>query len=302
MTDLITLERDGASAEIALAGAEARAWRVGGRDLLWPGDPAIWSQVSPILFPVVGWTRDGARVEGRHYPLGLHGFAASQTFALETRSDRAARLTLRDNADTRALYPFAFRLTIEYRLGERALEIAIEVENADRSPMPYACGLHPGFRWPFAGGPREGCEIRFERPERPEVPVILPGGMVSARRRPIPIEGAALKLTDALFARDALCFLEPASRSLRFVEPSGAAIELALGDFPLFALWMRPGAPFLCLEAWTGYSDPEGFAGELKEKPGMRILAGGESARHRATYSFIAAGEPAPPGGSGGRR
>ena len=28
-------------------------------DLLWPGDPAIWSQISPILFPVVGWTRDG---------------------------------------------------------------------------------------------------------------------------------------------------------------------------------------------------------------------------------------------------
>ena len=46
------------------------AWSVGGRDLLWPGDPAIWDQISPILFPVVGWTRDGARVAGRQYPLG----------------------------------------------------------------------------------------------------------------------------------------------------------------------------------------------------------------------------------------
>jgi galactose mutarotase-like enzyme len=52
---------------------------------------------------------------------------------------------------------------------------------------------------------------------------------------------------------------------------------------------MRPGAPFLCLEAWTGYSDPEGFTGELKDKPGMRLLGAGETARHSATYSFIEA-------------
>jgi galactose mutarotase-like enzyme len=287
--NVIKLSHGGASAEIAMAGAEARAWRVDGRDLLWPGDPAIWSQISPILFPVVGWTRDGARVDGRQYALGLHGFAAAQAFKLEAQSDSAARLTLEDNADTRAVYPFAFRLTVDYRLGESALEIAIEVENKDPAPMPYACGLHPGFRWPFAGGPREGCEIQFEKPERPEIPVLAPGGMVSNRTRPIPIEGSTLKLTDELFARDALCFINPASRWLRFVEPSGAAIELALGGFSDFALWMRPGAPFLCLEAWTGYSDPEGFTGELKDKPGMRILTPGETARHSATYSFTPA-------------
>jgi galactose mutarotase-like enzyme len=288
-TDVVKLAHGGASAEIALAGAEARVWRANGRDLLWPGDAATWPQISPILFPVVGWTRDGARVDGRQYALGLHGFAASQTFALETQSDSAVRLTLNDNAETRAVYPFAFRLTVDYRLGESALEIAIEVENQGAPPMPYACGLHPGFRWPFAAGPREGCEIQFEKPERPEIPVIMPGGMVSTLTRPIPIDGSTLKLTDELFAHDALCFIDPASRWLRFVEPSGAAIELALGGFPHFALWMRPGAPFLCLEAWTGYSDPEGFTGELEEKPGMRVLASGEIARHSATYSFIPA-------------
>jgi galactose mutarotase-like enzyme len=196
---------------------------------------------------------------------------------------------LSDNAETRAVYPFDFRLTIDYRLGESALEIAIEVENKGSTPMPYACGLHPGFRWPFTEGPREGCEIQFEKPERPEIPVIAPGGLISPRMRPIPIEGSVLKLADALFAQDALCFLDPASRSLRFVEPGGAAIELTLGGFSHAALWMRPGAPFLCLEAWTGYSDPEGFAGELKDNPGMRMLAAGETARHSATYSFIEA-------------
>ena len=286
---VVTLRHGGASAEIALAGAEARAWRVEGRDLLWPSDPTVWDQISPILFPVVGWTRNGARVDGRQYALGLHGFAAAQTFAVETQSASAVRLTLRDNAETRAVYPFAFRLTIDYRLRESALEIAVEVENKDSAAMPYAAGLHPGFRWPFDGGPRETYEIHFEKPERLEVPAIAPGGLISSRKLPIPIEGSLLKLNDDLFTGQALCFIDPASRSLRFVAPSGAAIALDMGGFPHFALWMRGGAPFLCLEAWTGYSDPEGFAGELKDKPAMRLLAASETARHQAIYSFTPA-------------
>ena len=55
----ITLTHSDARATIALLGAEARSWRIAGRDLLWPGDPAIWSDISPILYPVVGWPRDG---------------------------------------------------------------------------------------------------------------------------------------------------------------------------------------------------------------------------------------------------
>jgi galactose mutarotase-like enzyme len=286
---LVELATPTSSAAISTLGAEPQSWIVDGRQLLWSGDPAWWPKRSPILFPVVGWTRDGARVDGRHYALGLHGFAAAQDFAVETQSEHSARLTLRDNDQTRAVYPFAFRLTVDYRLGDSALEIALEVENAGAAPMPYACGLHPGFRWPFAEGPRAGCVVQFEQPELPEVPVVVPGGLISTRRRPVPIVGSTLGLTDALFAKDALCFLGLASRYLRFVEPSGAAIEMALGGFQHAALWMRPGAPFLCMEAWTGYSDPEGFEGELKEKPGMRILAEGESARHSATYSFTPA-------------
>jgi len=54
-------------------------------------------------------------------------------------------------------------------------------------------------------------------------------------------------------------------------------------------LWTRPGAPFLCLEAWTGYSDPENFAGELSAKPSMRMLGPGERARHEARFVYRAA-------------
>jgi galactose mutarotase-like enzyme len=285
----IALAAGEARLAIARRGAEAIAWSVGGVELLWPGDPAIWGEISPILYPVVGWTRDGARVGGRHYRLGLHGFASAEDFAVETGGGAFARLTLRDNATTRALYPFGFAFAVEYRLAGAALEITLEVANSGDAPAPYACGLHPGFRWPFAGAGRAGARVRFEKDEPAHVPAIAPGGLISAKTRAIPLEGKALPLDDELFGGDALCFLEPASRSLRFEQADGSAIAMDFSGFGMAALWTRPGAPFLCLEAWTGYSDPEGFAGDLFEKPAMRALAPGERARHRAVYRYFAA-------------
>ena len=285
----IALAAGAARLAIARRGGEAIAWSVGGVELLWPGDPAIWGEISPILYPVVGWTRDGARVGGRHYPLRLHGFASGEDFAVESADAAFARLTLRDSAKTRALYPFAFEFAVEYRLVGAALEITLEVANPGDAPAPYACGLHPGFRWPFAGAGRAGAVVRFEKDEPAGVPALAPGGLISAQSRAIPLKGKVLPLDDELFASDALCFLEPTSRSLRFEQADGSAIEMDFSGFGMAALWTRPGAPFLCLEAWTGYSDPEGFGGDLFEKPAMRTLAPGRRARHRAVYRYFPA-------------
>ena len=104
--------------------------------------------------------------------------------------------------------------------------------------------------------------------------------------RPIPMCGRNLPLSDALFAHDALCFLDCASRSLAFIDASGASITMEYESFQHAALWTRPGAPFLCLEAWTGYSDPDGFTGDLFEKPSMRVLEPGAQARHEARFVF----------------
>ncbi len=282
----VQLTHGDARATIALLGAEARSWRIAERDLLWPGDPAIWSDISPILYPVVGWTRDGARVEGMQFALGLHGFARFENFAVEVAGPHFARLTLSDNERTHAVYPFQFAFVLEYRLSFDTLEVAIEVANPGVRPAPYACGLHPGFRWPLGAAGREGALVRFEKAERPEVPRIEPGGLVGKTMRPIPLQGRDLPLSDALFANDALWFLNCESRSLSFIDASGASITMEFPGFPHAALWTRPCAPFICLEAWTGYSDPDGFTGDLSEKPGMRALEPAARARHEARFVF----------------
>ena len=146
--------------------------------------------------------------------------------------------------------------------------------------------MHPGFRWPLGSAGREGALVQFEKAERPEVPELAPGGLIRSTTRPIPICGRNLPLSDALFDRDALCFLDCASRSLTFIDASGASITMEYESFQHVGLWTRPGAPFLCLEPWTGYSDPDGFTGDLFEKPSMRVLEPGEQARHEARFVF----------------
>ncbi len=286
MSDAILLEADGDSAEISPFGAELSAWRAAGVDMIWAKDPKVWDQTAPVLFPVVGWTRDGrVTVEGKTYPLALHGFAWKKCFEIAERRPDYLRLVLLDDAETHALYPFAFRFEVEFRLRKGALDNNLIVTNTDPRPLPYACGLHPAFRWPLAGSTAPHS-ILFEKPENPDVPIIGPGGLFSKPVRKTPLEGNRLPLEPQMFTRDALCFLNLDSQSLVFDNGAGARLKVTLDDFPHVGFWTLPPAPYLCIEPWTGYGDPEDFHGDLYQKPSMRILTPGARARHGASFAF----------------
>lgn len=284
----IELEAGPSRAVVSPLGAEMRAWSVDGVPLLWEPDPAIWADVAPVLFPVVGWTR-GSRilVDGRSYPLGLHGFARGQNFAVVERSPSHVRFALAPNEETKALYPFDWRLELEYRLEPAALRTELVVGNAGLRAMPYACGLHPGFRWPFAGGTPEDYAISFAEAERDTVPVISPDGLFTRAMRRVPLDGRRIALSPDLMSREALCFLDLRSRAVAFAHEGGATITVELEDFPHLALWSRPGGRYLCIEAWTGHGDYVDANGDLFQKASMRHLAPGESARHAVKFSFV---------------
>ncbi|BBK39037.1 aldose 1-epimerase [Allostella sp. ATCC 35155] len=284
--DPILLESGPAHAAISPRGAEPVAWRVRDVPLLWTVDPAWWARTAPVLFPVVGWSRDGhVRIDGVRRPMPVHGFAPAAGFDVVEQAADRVRLELTDGPATRASYPFRFRLSVEWHLSADRLAAVVTVGNPGNRPLPFAVGLHPGFCWPLAGAPRAGHRVRFARPERAEVPVIAPGGLFSDRRRPVPIAAdGVLELDDRLFASEALCFLDAASRRMRYENGRGQAIIVDAPDFPHVVLWSRPGAPFLSVESWTGHGDPEGFAGELCERPSIRLLAPGASVHHRACW------------------
>ncbi|MFO1149067.1 MAG: aldose 1-epimerase family protein [Alsobacter sp.] len=291
--DVVQIGEGEISARVALRGAELVSWRVGGRELLWQGDPAFWPERSPVLFPVVGWTRNGeVRVAGRTYQLGLHGFARHCDFTLAAHGPTHASLVLVDDAASRRRYPFPFRLTLHYEVAGGRLVARMAVDNVGPAAMPYAIGLHPGFAWPIGGvRPGEdvscaqrGHRVEFSDPVPGEVPVIASGGLISARRRRVPLDGRTLALDPSLFSRDALVFADANCASVRF---GNARDTLTFGfeNLPTIVLWTRAGAPFLCVEGWRGSGDPEDFTGDLDQKPGMILLEPGATGRHAMSFS-----------------
>jgi len=284
----VTLEAGDASAVIAMRGAEPRSWRIAGRELLWHGDPSHWERSAPILFPVVGASAGGMiRVDGKPYPMPQHGFARDSLFEVVERRPEAVRLRLTDSTRTRAHFPFAFALHVTVVVEAASLSLAFEVHNPGWEPLLYALGFHPAFPRPFDAQTRDGHVVVFATPERPEVPLLTAEGLLQRRTRRIDLHGRCLTLTPDLFAQGALVFLDAASAAVEFVAPSGARIALAAEAFPHLALWTKPTAPFLSMEAWTGHADWQDGGGELADRASMRCLPPGSGAQHlaRMTYS-----------------
>jgi len=49
-------------------------------------------------------------------------------------------------------------------------------------------------------------------------------------------------------------------------------VRVSYPDTPYLGLWSKPGN-FICIEPWHGIADPEGFAGDFREKPGVLSVA-----------------------------
>lgn len=270
---------DRLSAEVSEQGAELfRLTDAAGRDWLWDGDPAFWAGRAPILFPIVGTlNQDRYRWQGRDYPLGRHGFARKRRFTIVEQDRDALLLRLEADDETRAVWPFDFRLDLIFTVRGPTLSITAKVANRGDGPMPVSFGFHPALRWPLPGTPgKAGHVIRFDRPEPEPIRRIDADGLLDPEPRPTPVDGDLLALSDDLFVEDALIFDRLHSRRLSFEGP-GARVAVDFAGMPELGLWMKPGADYLCIEPWQGHSDPAGFDDPLEDKPGVVIIApGGE--------------------------
>src|ERR1700745_1123583 len=99
----------GIAATIKAEGAELCSLPdAAGREFLWQAAP-VWPRHAPVLFPIVGRLKnDTLRHGGKTYRLTQHGFARDRRFAWLNRTASGCRLVLHEDAETRAMYPFAF--------------------------------------------------------------------------------------------------------------------------------------------------------------------------------------------------
>jgi galactose mutarotase-like enzyme len=278
--DWIRIAGDDLSAAINPLGAELSSLCDGqGRELMTDADPRWWTGRAPLLFPVVGKpANETIRVDGRAYPMKQHGFARRRTFAVAAATASSVTFALEDDAETRVSYPFAFRLEVTYTIRDATLSIDVRVGNPGDVALPASFGFHPAFAWPLPyGEPRAAHRIVFADDEPDALRAIAADGTIAAATVPSPLDGRVLHLTDELFAHDALVWDKVRSSSVRYGAQAGPQLEIAFPDTPMLGIWTKPGAHFVCVEPWHGIADPEGFAGEFRDKPGVFIVAPGEA-------------------------
>jgi len=273
---LIAIGNEHLSAAINPLGAELTHLRdAEGRELMTDADPAYWTGHAPILFPVVGRLNgDTLRLDGRDYAMKQHGFARGQIFELAARTATGASFRLTANDDTRACYPFEFGLEVSFTIEGATLTIGVRVSNPGVVPLPASLGFHPAFAWPLPyGRPRADHRIRFAADEPGDI-IELADGLFAARR-PSPLDGRVLHLTDDVFAHDALIWDPVASQSVTYGPPDGPQLRVDFPDTPYLGIWTKPGAAFVCIEPWHGHADPAGFDGDFRTKPGVFEVAPG---------------------------
>jgi len=255
------------------------------QEMLWQADPAHWARHAPILFPIVGrLAHDKLIKDGKPYPMTQHGFARDSEFVMLEKNNTTISLLLTNDESTEKQYPFAFTLKITYLIIENTLRCKIVVSNPADVQLPFSLGGHPAFNWPILPGiEKENHRIVFEKQEKESVS-LLGQGLIISDDKPSPLVKNKLNLTDDLFSEDALIFKDTNSKSIRYESVNSdkkASIDLAFKDYDDLGVWTKAGANFICLEPWNGYSSPSDFDGEFTDKPGIIILAPGQSREFR---------------------
>jgi galactose mutarotase-like enzyme/nicotinamide riboside kinase len=251
-----------------------------GLEYLWSGDPAVWGRHAPVLFPLVGrLPGDAYRYQGRDYHLPQHGFARDQEFAMLRQSDTELVFRLHHDETTRAIFPFAFELTITYTLQATRLTVRWEVRNpAPDQPLLFSIGAHPAVRCPLLPGETfDDYYFEFDHPVTLDRH-LLQNGLLTGQTARVLTQARQMPLSYELFADDALVFKHYDFTRLTLRSHKSAHFaRFQFDGFPYLGLWTKgPGAGFVCVEPWYGVASPTGEPGELSEKEGILTLEPGQ--------------------------
>lgn len=288
--DLVAISSGALTARINPLGAELTSLvDATGAEWMTDADPAWWTGHAPVLFPIIGsLAGDTLRHDGQSYTLQRHGFARRSRFELVAHDAASATFRLSDSAETRSVYPFAFTLELTFAVEGTRLAMTATIANPGEAPLPFSFGFHPAFAWPLPGSSdRHAHRVVFAQPEPGAIHRLRPGaGTLLSETFASPVEGRVLPLREALFEDDAVVWIGLASRALTYGVEGGPAIDVAFPNTDTLGLWQVPGAHYICIEPWAGHADPDEFTGDFVDKPGVILLAAGESRSLRMDVSL----------------
>jgi galactose mutarotase-like enzyme len=214
----------------------------------------------PVLFPMAGrLPGDRYEAHGKSFQLGQHGFARRLPWEVVERGSNGERAwaecRLADSAETLAVFPWRFAVTLRYVLEGPRLTLDTRIENRDAEPMPHALGFHPYFRVPDAlkaqAGVRTDAKLALDN---------TTGDRVQIRKLDFTVKELDLHL---------IGHSTPGTVLRRANLPK---VQLAWSRaFTTLVLWTLAGRDFICVEPW------EAPAGALATRQHLPVLAPGQS-------------------------
>lgn len=282
-TNTVLIKNSELRVEISSLGAELRSVKRQGVEYLWQGDPAVWADRAPVLFPICGSLKEGKyEYQGREYFLAQHGFASKSHFKIEHLSEDRAVFLLKSTEETRKSYPFDFELRVCYTLMENAIDVTYSVTNQTDGEMYFSIGAHEGYLCP------EGIEdytLYFDQKED-LLHTEVCDGLLSRNTK---LYGRAvdhLPLKYSYFNEDALVFLQLKSRAVT-LKNGCRQIRVDFEGFDSLLIWTEANkyGKYICIEPWHGMPDFVDAASDFTQNPGIHRLGKGESAelKHRIT-------------------
>ena len=262
-----------------------------GVEHIWQADKSVWGYHAPILFPHVGRVVDDTiEAKGRSFQSGQHGFARLMEHDFVERNADAVVLELCSCPETRARFPYEFRLVSVFTLEGDTLHHTLTVENLDEEKMGFGIGYHPGFCVPFdEAHTAADYELRFSEPESPICLNCMPTGFVQKDHYDLGCNIQTLPVDETLFANGSHTMVNLKSTTLGLYEKgSGRGVVCDIGEFPYTLIWSKKGTPrFVCIEPWQSIPSTEGGSRKWEEKAHAAVLSPGEAWSVTLRTSFI---------------
>lgn len=291
-----TLKNDELSVCVSSKGAELQSVVCDGVERMWGGDPQVWGRRAPLLFPLVGRLREGwYALGGQRVDAPTHGFCRDRVFDLEHTSSTEVCFTTASDKSTRAVYPFDFRLNVDFALEGSTIVKTHTVKNVGDEPMPFELGGHEAYATRLL--PDEHMAdyfVRFrgcgESVGALEMFGMDDSGILTLPKTVVPLEDGCLTKTPEQLGIDTIVLENvPGSVAALGCVKNDFVVEVAFPDFPYLGIWTKAGqddARYLCIEPWSALPDTHFSPRELAEKPGVRTLEPGESARLEYRITF----------------
>lgn len=282
MNQIYSIQNGSLSVSASTQGAELRSIRdSSGTEYLWQGDPAYWTDRSPVLFPYVGRLTGGKYVlDGNTYQMKIHGIALYLPFALVEHGPSSMTFQLQSDEGTLGQYPRAFCFLIRYFLEESTLYVEYTVENLSDKTMYFGLGGHPGFRVPLEPGLAfEDYDLRFCEKCAPTRVGFGKTCLRNGADAPFSLtEDQILPLRHDLFDDDAIV-LADIPRQITLEAPGGRrSITVSFPQMPYLGIWHAPGtdAPYVCIEPWCSLPAWQDKIPVLEEQEDLLSLSPGQ--------------------------